>query len=259
MEGVPIRSVCRSISVLQVINTHGPLPLMDIARIGDLPYPTVFRIVQTLVHEGLVEQEPYGKTYRPTAMVESLAHGYRYEGPLTDACREPIAALTREIGWPLFVAVRVGQRMIVRESTHAQTSMTFESCNAGVTIPLLTSTTGRAYLAALPTAQVHAILDSAEHNRWGIDTHFERDVFLRKLEAIRARGISAAPFTSREANRTASLAVPVFADGEVQATLTLTYFFNAMNEQTAIGRYGDTLRALAARITDRLDCRAVAA
>ncbi|MCJ1961534.1 IclR family transcriptional regulator [Novosphingobium mangrovi (ex Hu et al. 2023)] len=259
MEGVPIRSVCRSISVLQVINSHGPLPLMDIARIGNLPYPTVFRIVQTLVHEGLVEQEPTSKTYRPTALVESLAHGYRSDGPLSEASREPIAALTRDIGWPVFVSVRVGQRMVVRESTHAQTSMTFEPCNPGVTIPLLSSTTGRAYLSALPMARVHAILDSAERNRWGLDPNFEREAFLARLEQIRARGVSAAPYTSREANRTASIAVPIVADGEVEATLTLTYFFNAMNEQTAIARYADRLHAVATRISDRLECRAVAA
>ncbi len=259
MEGVPIRSVCRSISVLQVINSYGPLPLMDIARIGELPYPTVFRIVQTLVHEGLVEQEPYSKTYRPTALVESLAHGYRNDGPLSEASREPIAALTRDIGWPIFVSTRVGQRMIVRESTHAQTSMTFETCNAGVSIPLLTSTTGRAYLSALPTAEVLNILDCAERNRWGLDAHFERDAFLRKLDQIRARGVSAAPFLSHGANRTALLAIPIVADGEVRATVTLSYFFSAMNEQTAITRYADKLHALAGRIAGRLERRAVAA
>ena len=44
-KGVPIRSVSRSIAVLQTVNRMKSLSLMEIARAVDLPYPTAFRIV----------------------------------------------------------------------------------------------------------------------------------------------------------------------------------------------------------------------
>ena len=73
-KGVPIRSVSRSIAVLRAINQRGSLSMMEIARTASVPYPTACRIIQTLLHEGLVEQEPSRKNYRPTALVQSLAH-----------------------------------------------------------------------------------------------------------------------------------------------------------------------------------------
>ncbi|MFD2137741.1 helix-turn-helix domain-containing protein [Novosphingobium resinovorum] len=56
--GVPIRAVCRAISILQEINQMGSLSMMQISKRGRIPYPTACRIVQTLMHEGLIEQEP---------------------------------------------------------------------------------------------------------------------------------------------------------------------------------------------------------
>ena len=56
--GFPIRSVSRSIAVLRAINQGKWLTLMEISKAVDLPYPTTFRIIQTLTHEGLVVCEP---------------------------------------------------------------------------------------------------------------------------------------------------------------------------------------------------------
>ena len=71
-KGVPIRSISRSIAVLQCINGGGALSLTEIARVVKLPYPTTVRIIQTLMHEGLVACEPVDKKYRATCMVESF-------------------------------------------------------------------------------------------------------------------------------------------------------------------------------------------
>lgn len=57
-KSVPIRAISRGIVVLQLINRQGSATLMEIARGARLPYPTACRIVQTLVHEGLIECEP---------------------------------------------------------------------------------------------------------------------------------------------------------------------------------------------------------
>lgn len=59
--GVPIRSISRAIGVHQAVNQLGSLSMMQIAKRGKLPYPTACRLVQTLIHEGLLEQEPARK------------------------------------------------------------------------------------------------------------------------------------------------------------------------------------------------------
>ena len=53
-KGVPIRAITRGLSVLQAINRGGSITMMEIARSSQVPYPTACRIVQTLLHEGMI-------------------------------------------------------------------------------------------------------------------------------------------------------------------------------------------------------------
>jgi IclR family mhp operon transcriptional activator len=135
--GVPIRAVCRAISILQEINQMGSLTMMQIAKRGGIPYPTACRIVQTLIHEGLIEQEPARKYYRPTAMVQSLSQGFQADSLLVERGRRHIRALTQKVGWPVSLTVRIGTHMVVRDSTHADTSLTFERYYPGFRLPLM--------------------------------------------------------------------------------------------------------------------------
>jgi IclR family transcriptional regulator, mhp operon transcriptional activator len=75
-KGVPIRAISRGLAVLQTVNQHGSLTMMEIAQTSRVPYPTACRIVQTLLHEGMLEREPGRKTYRATSLVLTLASGY---------------------------------------------------------------------------------------------------------------------------------------------------------------------------------------
>ena len=56
---------------------------MDIAKRAKVPYPTACRIVQTLLHEGLIEREPARKHYRPTPLIQSLSNGFRVTAGLS--------------------------------------------------------------------------------------------------------------------------------------------------------------------------------
>jgi IclR family mhp operon transcriptional activator len=82
-KGVPIRSISRCISVLQAINRAGDLSLMEIAKRAKVPYPTACRIVQTLLHEKLIEREPTRKHYRPTALIRSEANWWRWRASIS--------------------------------------------------------------------------------------------------------------------------------------------------------------------------------
>lgn len=254
-KGVPIRSVSRSISVLQAINRHGSLSMTGIARHGALPYPTACRIVQTLLHEGLIEQEPTRKYYRPTALVQSLAHGFHADHELSSVARPHMSDLTRQIGWPLFIAVRVGTQMVVRESTHAETSLTFGLCHPGFTVPLLGSATGSAWLANMPREEGENLI------RWAEDVHgltrpIDRGDLAALLSRVRAEGFAARPCLNDSPNRSSSIAAPILLDGQVVAVLTVTYFYAAMTQAAALERYLSPLIESAKRIGRALDaCR----
>lgn len=246
-KGVPIRSVSRSISVLQAINLHGSLSMMAIAKHGKLPYPTAFRIVQTLIHEGLVEQEPVRKRYRPTALVQSLAHGYSAQTRIAEVARDHISDYTREMGWPLFISVRVGTQMVVRDSTHAETSLTFDLCHPGVTVPLLTSATGHALLSTIPDDEIEELVGWVNRER-SESGNIDLQALRMLIDNTRANGFAAKPCA--RSTRTSSIAVPILIDGGAEAVLTLTYFSAAMKQQTAVERYAQSMQDRAARIAE---------
>ena len=236
-KGVPIRSISRSIAVLQAINRHGSLSMMSISRQGSVPYPTACRIVQTLIMEGLIELEPARKRYRATALVQSLAHGYQSENQLVDVCRPHIRDVTREIGWPVSIANKVGSRMVVLDSTHGETSLTFERYYPGFTLPLLGCASGRLCLAYMDPVERENVL------RWRTLGGEEGGEALldsvEQLDAIREQGYAALGWNRHNLTpgKTSSIAVPIFKDGHFVAALTLIYFAAAMRQGHAIERY----------------------
>lgn len=122
-----VRSIRRGLDVLQTINRSGSLRLMDISNATKLPYPTVSRIVETLVETGMIEREPSTKSYRPTALVQTLSVGYQDEHALTAIARPHIVELCQKVAWPITITTRVGNRMMVRDSTHRLTTLTFNN------------------------------------------------------------------------------------------------------------------------------------
>lgn len=253
-KGVPIRSISRSIAVLQAINRHGSLSMMAIARQGDVPYPTACRIVQTLMVEGLIEQEPSRKLYRATALVRSLAHGYQAENRLVDVCAPHIRSITRQIGWPVSISSKVGSNMVVLDSTHGETSLTFERYYPGFTLPLFGCASGRLCLAHMDDAERNNVL----HWRSLADEDSEAGPFLadpQSLDAIRTQGYAALDWGRHNLTpgKTSSISVPIIRDGRFVAAMTLIYFAAAMRQSQAIERHLSLLVTTAATISQELD------
>ena len=136
-KGVPVRAISRSIAVLQCLTRSESPSLMEIARLAHVPYPTASRIVQTLIHEGLVEFEPSRKRYHATCKVEALAAGYREDDHLVDAAQAHLTGLTRRIGWPVTLSSAVGTSIIVRACTHELSALTLSHYYRGDSFPML--------------------------------------------------------------------------------------------------------------------------
>ena len=258
--GVPIRSVSRSIAVLQCVNRKGSTSLIEIARDVALPYPTAFRIIQTLIHEGLIECEPTRKHYRVTDLVQSLSLGYRDRGNLLKAARRHIVELTHKVSWPVSVVTHVGQRMMVRDSTHTLTSLTFCNYEPGYTMPLLECASGHAYLAHVPDdmrADMLAGIEAFERRSQMLEM-FKSDKLVKRIREVGYATCHRNPHTPFP-GKTSSIAVPIFECGRVVGTLTLVFFASAMSTEDAVSRYLDDLKQAAQKLSDKLTAGPTAA
>ncbi len=250
---VPIRSVSRSIAVLKAINRFGSLSMMEIARNTDLAYPTASRIIQTLLQEGLIEIEPTRKHYRATALVQTLSLGYRDQGHLLEVARPHMIELTKKFSWPITLATRVGHMMMVRDSTHGMTSLTFSNYQPGFTLPILECASGHAYLAYAPQGEFESVVQGLELIN-GKSTTLSLFQSGKLVKRIRENGYSTNERTRYSASpgKTSSLGAPLFEHDHLVGALTLTLFSSAMPIAEAAKRYANDLIVSAQKISSEL-------
>jgi len=252
---IPIRAISRGIAVLQALNRGRSLSMMEIANASAVPYPTACRIVQTLILENLVEREPSRRRYRPTALVQTLAHGFQGQGPLIQAARPHIVELTHLSSWPVSLTTHVGASMILRDSTHALTSMTLNSYFPGYTLPILESAAGLVYLAYAPADEREGVLHSLEMLTLDEVPHGLR--LIRESSAtdiVREQGYATRGHNRFTENpgKTSSIAVPVMHGDKVAGAITLAFFSAAFGMDDALARFEKPLKRCAERISGDL-------
>jgi IclR family mhp operon transcriptional activator len=240
-----IRAIGRGLAVLQAVNRAGSLSMMDIAVSSGVPYPTACRIVQTLIVEGMIEREPDRKRYRATALVQTLSAGYQSESHLVSTARPYIVDLTNRLRWPISVTTRVGTSMMVRDSTHSLTPLAFYVYPPGYTLPMLESSSGRAYLAFCPEDERDSLLQVIGSARGGAEVALARRTdIMRLFEQIREGGFATHQRTRATENpgKTSSISAPVFFRGRVTGTLTLIFFASAMPMEEAVKQFANPLK-----------------
>ena len=244
-----IRSISRCISVLQAINRHGSLSLMDVTRAARLPYPTTCRMVQTLIHEGLIECEPTRKSYRATALVQTLSRGFKNDDEFVSKARVHAAALTTKAGWPTVIMTRVGDVMMVRDSTHHLTSLTLDLYAPGYVMPILECAAGHVYLAHALDTERDDILDGLERlaSPSPLLSQFRTG---KPLVQIRDDGYAAfdRDVHTHSPGKTSSISVPIFDDGLIVGTLTMLFMASTISLPEALEQNLAALRDTAAAI-----------
>jgi IclR family transcriptional regulator, mhp operon transcriptional activator len=259
-KGIPIRAISRGFAVLAAINRHHSLSMMDIARYSNVPYPTACRILQTLLHEGLVEREPARKSYRPTLRVRTLSSGYQETDEIVTVSRPHLLALGKTVVWPLIVSTRVGSAMMVRDSTHTLSPLSLQNYPPGYTLPILGGASGKAYLAFAPEDERKMVLDALlEQSKATGQTNPTLQLAQNgaMFEEIRARGYAVQGRNKNTATpgKTSSIAVPIFQDDRVVAALAVSYFASALSAEQAVEQFASTLLASATAISKELSPR----
>lgn len=243
-----IRSIKRGLSVLQAINRSGSLRLLDISSATNLPYPTVCRIVETLVDAGMIEREESVRKYRPTALVQTLSVGYQEDHALVMRARPHIVALCNKVNWPITIATRVGNTMMIRDSTHRLTTLTFNNYAPGYTLPLLECSVGKAYVAYCDNEERSNIISGLKK----INTDENERAYTILEDGFLVKKILLDGYATHEYNqytespgKTSSLGVPIFVDGKLAGAMGLIFFSSSMSVSSAAREFTDEMKHIA--------------
>ena len=235
-----IRSISRALHVLQAINRYESLTMMQISKIVKLPYPTTCRIVYTLVGEGVIERETSRKYYRATALAQSLSCGYQAQSRLVAIARKHIVKLTNDTGWPVSIASRVGPVMVIQDSTHGQTALTFSDYHPGFSLPMASSASGMVYLAFTESDERAHIIEQIKLTSLDEDSAIITDNLQdNRFEMILEDGYASFvrnPHT-KDPGKTSSIAVPLYKGETLIGALTLVFFSTSLRVTDAFKEY----------------------
>jgi IclR family mhp operon transcriptional activator len=146
------------------------------------------------------------------------------------------------------IATLSGTTMLVRESTDHLSPLAIERYSAGFRAPLLSTATGRVYLANSPAPQRETLIEILARSNKEEDKPARSRVELQRMLAeIKAAGYATATRTRRLAEE-ASLSVPLLLHDRVLASLTVRFTASAVPLKMGVERFLPKLRQCAARI-----------
>ena len=214
-----------------------------------LPKPTLVRFLATLCNAGFVTSVRRHSGYQLTSLVRTLASGYHGDPLIVEAGATIARRVTREIRWPVSIALPDASGVRVRFSTASESPMSPFHSTINMHLGFFLRALGRAYLAFSEPSQVEtyvrqAIAEGAEGHKLARD----REGLHSLIASIRWKGYS---LRDREIEPKSSdtLAVPIFLDGAVRATLGTTYFRSALRCEAAIDRLATVLKQASREIT----------
>ncbi len=148
------RSLSRGLDVLEALaraseRELGPSAIAQ--RVG-LDKATVTRLLRTLVEGGYVVQDEASRRYRLTGRILWLAHGVAARIDLRSVALPHLTALRDELGETVHLGVMEDLRVVYVDKLEADNSIQLVSA-IGQTMPLHSTSLGKAMLAALPDAE----------------------------------------------------------------------------------------------------------
>ncbi|MEL7282185.1 MAG: IclR family transcriptional regulator [Pseudomonadota bacterium] len=149
-----LQSLNHALDVLTYLSAQpGPTSLSDIARGLNMPPSKAHRYLASFVQFGLVAQTGRSGEYGlgPAALELGLAAMARHD--FINAASDALPGLARHVGMTALLAIWGNQGPTVVRWERGP-SPTVTSFGLGTALPLLTSATGRAYLAYAPEAAV---------------------------------------------------------------------------------------------------------
>lgn len=236
-----IRAAERTLDILRSMNQRPVSSIDYLHHETGLPKSTLVRFLKTLARAGYVTNDPRQAGYQLTAQVRSLSSGYHGVPLVVEAGRPLVVQLTRQIKWPVSIAVLEGHSVVVRLSTVVDSPMSPFHSTINMRLGLFTRALGRAYLAFCDDAEI------AEYAAQTVAAGDEGAEIAADPDAVRllVAGIRRLGYAMRdpriEPRSSNTLAVPIFLDGKVKATLAMTYFRSAMRDQSMIKGYAEQL------------------
>lgn len=208
-----MRTVTRASQILFAFSSDvRELGLTQLAQAVDLSKATVYRLAQTLVNAGLLDQNPETRAYRLGIRLLQLAHLVSSSLDIREVARGPLRDLRDETGETTYLMLLLEDSAVCAERVEGSHPMRDLSTPPGTHVPLSVGAAGTAILAAASDERLEAYLATLKKS--------ERDSLKKRVAAARERGYALAQ--GDVAQGVGAIAVPIHdANGEPVGAISL--------------------------------------
>lgn len=252
-----VRGLARGLQVLRALNAmeDGHATSQQLADLTGLHRTTVRRLLETLMEEGFVRRSTSDDSFRLTLAVRSLSEGFTDTERIATVAPPIMGQLLQRVAWPSDLTTPDGDAMIIRETTHRFSRLSFHRAMVGRRLPMLLTAAGRAYFAMCPDEEREDILELLRSGAGGDEQQaFARnDALVRKLiRRVRDDGFGSNHGDWTAQAKIGAVAVAISADERVIASLNVIFLSRAVRLEDAVRRYVPELQKAALDIADVL-------
>ena len=229
---------------------HGRATSSELSALTGLHRTTVRRMLETLVAEKYVHRSESDDSFRLTFKVRQLSEGFVGSDRLSTIAPTVMGELMQRVVWPSDLSVPDGDAMIVTETTHRFSPLSFHRSMVGRRLPFLLTAAGRAYLAYCPEQECEQILqmlrvgDDAQAPLAN-DARFVRNL----LKTVRANGFGSNIGEWTIDRKIGAIAMPVRDEQRVIGSLSVVYLPQAIASDEAIQKFAPPLKAAVDKIS----------
>ncbi len=246
-----VQGLSRGLAILRAISLseNGWASIAELSSATGLHRTTVRRMLETLQTEGYVRRSASDDSYRLNQKVRQLSDGFTDDEWISEVANPILGELLQKVVWPSDLSTLDGDCMLVRETTHRFSPLSFHRAMIRQRMPILFTAAGRAYLAycsAEERRQILQLLVAGNDDQ----ANFARNSVLvnQMLEKVRRQGYATNEGEWSQQTKIAAIAVPIRHHDAVLASINIVFLKKAVKITEAVERLLPELQAAVAKI-----------
>ncbi|NLU74310.1 IclR family transcriptional regulator [Streptomyces sp. HNM0575] len=235
----PIESVDNAMQILLLLGERSELRLTEVAKYLGVASSTAHRLLAMLQYRGFIRQDARSKAYVPGSALTGVAFSILQRFDVRQQLRPFLEELNQETGETVHLGVLDGATVRFIDAVESPRAVRVAS-RLGRSMPAHCTSTGKAMLTTLSTAQLHLLYPEEELP--GLTEHSvrSRSDLEKEIAVIRRRGYATSSEESEEGVSSVAVAFP----GEVPS---MPLAFNTAVplgrvSRTDVKRIGELLR-----------------
>ena len=253
-----VHGLMRGLALLHALNRahEGAATTGELSKQTGLHRTTVRRLLETLMREGYVRRSNSDDSYRLSLKVRELSDGFTDDEWISQIASPMLGELLKQVVWPSDLTTASGDAMVIRETTHRFSSLSFHRSMVGRRMPMLFSASGRAYFAFCDQKErdeLHRLMIESDDENSALARN--PALLQRMVAKVQADGYGTNYGEWKREEHVAAIAVPIRYQGRVLACLNVVCLKRAVTLEALIERYLPALRGAVADIERQLTSR----